>query len=364
MPAEARARARRLPSGRWQLRYTVDGQVRSGGAFSSKTDALNHYRNVIEAELNCAPVARRDLTLSDLVETYLERHAKIRKPATIKTLRWRMKRPMDDFGDTALSDLERMTDEIAGFAARQPESRHSVMSAFRQTCETGVRYGYMTTNPAKLAGPNPQTPPRTVRVYTPDELKAVCPEFDRRGAAAIQFAAATGLRPSEWAQIERRDVHRTRRILTVRGTKTKRSFRELPLTAAALEALDSLVARLDSPYVFAGPKRGPFDVHNFRRREWAPAVGDREAGTPVRPPLHIRLERTRRRDHGLRARADHGDERLDDRGALRGAARHRARNHPQPARRQSCLGPMNQRKATPTTTLQATRSSWPAPPVQ
>ena len=51
MPAEARPRARRLPSGRWQLRYTVAGEVRSGGAFASKTDALNHFRDVIEPEL-------------------------------------------------------------------------------------------------------------------------------------------------------------------------------------------------------------------------------------------------------------------------------------------------------------------------
>jgi hypothetical protein len=88
-------------------------------------------------------------------------------------------------------------------------------------------------------------------------------------------------------------VHRTRRILTVRGTKTKRSFRELPLTAAALEALDSLVARLDSPTCSPARKRGRSTCITSAG-EWAPAVGDREAGTPVRPPLHIRLERTRR----------------------------------------------------------------------
>lgn len=111
-----------------------------------------------------------------------------------------------------------------------------------------------------------------MRLFTTAELKTLCQEFDRRGAAAITFAAATGLRPSEWAHVERRDVARTRRILTVRGTKTKRSFRKVPLTAPALQALDWLVARVDSPYVFAGAKRGPFDVHNFRRREWNPAV--------------------------------------------------------------------------------------------
>lgn len=282
MPAEARPRARRLPSGRWQLRYTVDGQTRSGGAFQSKTDALNHYRDVVEPELRGA-LPRRDLTLRDLVDTYLERHGKIAQPTTIATLRWRMKRPLELYGDTVLADLERMTDEVAGFAAKLPgRFGYSVMSAFRQTCAAGVRYGYMTTNPAKLAGRNPAPPPRSVRAFTTAELKTLCEEFDRRGAAAITFAAATGLRPSEWAHVERRDVDRTRRILTVRGTKTKRSFREVPLTTPALHALDSLVARLDSPYVFAGPKRGPFDIHNFRRREWNPAVDSSGIAKPAR----------------------------------------------------------------------------------
>ena len=34
----------------------------------------------------------------------------------------------------------------------------------------------------------------------------------------------------------------------------------------------TLPPRLDSPYVFAGQRGGPFDVHNFRRREWGPAI--------------------------------------------------------------------------------------------
>ena len=88
------------------------------------------------------PVARRDVTLTELVDTFLDRHEKFAKPATIKTLRWRMKRPLDEYGDTLLVDLEHMTDELAGFAARQPERfRHAGMSALRQTCEAGCATG-------------------------------------------------------------------------------------------------------------------------------------------------------------------------------------------------------------------------------
>jgi integrase len=283
MPAEARGHVRKLPSGKWQLRYYAKGGHRSGGAFTSKTEALNHYRDVIEPELLRRPAARRDLTLSELVDVFLERHGKVAKPATIQTLRWRLRRPVHDYGTTKLADLEHMTDELAGFASRLPERFHySVMSALRQACEAGVRYGYMTRNPAKLAGSNPMPAPRAVRVYTPKELTKITNELDHRGAAAITLAAATGLRPAEWANLERRDLDRTRRVLTVRGTKTHRSRREVPLTSAALTALDSVPARLDSPYVLAGSRGGPFDLANFRRREWGPAIESAGIATPAR----------------------------------------------------------------------------------
>lgn len=283
MPAKQRGSARRLPSGLWQLRYYQDGERRTGGSFATRTVALKHYDEVVKAELDGRPVARRDVTLAELVDVFLERHGKVAKPATVKTLRWRMKRPLDAYGDTLLSDLEHMTDDLAGFAARQPERfRHAVMSALGQTLQAGVRYGLMTKNPARLAGPNPQTAPRAVRVYTPTEIDSIARELDARGAAAIRFAAATGLRPSEWAHIERRDVDRARRVLSVRGTKTRGSRRQVPMTTAALEAVDSLPARLDTVFLFGGPKGGPFDTANFRKREWGPAVESAGIATPAR----------------------------------------------------------------------------------
>jgi integrase len=244
---------------------------------------MKHWRDVVEPELNGRQSARRDLTFGELCEVFLERHATTAKPRTIQTLRERLVRSRETFGTVPLVELEGMTDEIAAFAVSLPDRyRYSVVSAFRQTLEAGVRYGYLTRNPVKLAGKNPQPAPRPVRVFTAAELDAIADELDTRGGAAIRFAAATGLRPAEWANLERRDVDRARRVIAVRGTKTFRSRREVPLTAAALHALESLPARLDSSYVFAGPKGGPFDVANFRRRKWGPAVEAAGIAKPAR----------------------------------------------------------------------------------
>jgi hypothetical protein len=52
MPAEARGHVRKLPSGKWQLRwYDRDGRRRSGGAFPTKSEAWAYYRDVVEPEL-------------------------------------------------------------------------------------------------------------------------------------------------------------------------------------------------------------------------------------------------------------------------------------------------------------------------
>ena len=98
----------------------------------------------------------------------------------------------------------------------------------------------------------------------------------------MRFAAATGLRPAEWANLERRDVDRMRRVLTVRGTKTRGSRREVPLTSAALAALDTVPPRLDSPFLFAAKRGGPFDFENFRRRDWHDAIDTAGIAKPAR----------------------------------------------------------------------------------
>ena len=75
---------------------------------------------------------------------------------------------------------------------------------------------------------------------------------------------------------------------TVRGESSPCAARRRSARSARFRSrlrrcrLDSLVARLDSSYVFAGPKRGPFDVHNFRRREWNPAVESSGIAKPAR----------------------------------------------------------------------------------
>jgi hypothetical protein len=161
MPAEARGHARKLPSGKWQLRwYDRHGRRRSGGAFPSKSAAFAHYREVIEPELHGRPAARRDLTLVELAEVFLERHGKVRSERTVRTLRERLKRTLDRFGDVPLAELDWMTDEVAEFTAGLPERwRHPLCARISADARRGDSLRLSHGESSQARGPEPAAAP-------------------------------------------------------------------------------------------------------------------------------------------------------------------------------------------------------------
>jgi integrase len=293
MPAIQRGSVRKLPSGKLQLRYyDNDGERQTGGIFETRSAAFKYFRDVIEQTLNGEP-AVRDLTLAEFVDLYLERHGAGARKRTIDSLRQRLGYATRAYGEVPLRDLERMVDELAGWRAKLPErSRYGIVGALRQTLGAAVRWDYMGRNPAKLVGPNRQPPPRPIRAYTLAEVDAIAAELSIDYQPIPAFAAATGLRPEEWAVLERRDIDRRAAIVSVRRTvsegevvelgKTSKSRRQVPLSRRALEALDGLKLRIATPLLFPSPRAEVLNLSNFRRREWAPAVTASGVAKPAR----------------------------------------------------------------------------------
>ena len=278
MPQTQRGQAYRLGPKRWGVRYyDVSGARRRKSPFPSKSAALAHYRDVIEPQLRGDRVGLPDITLAEFVPLYLERHAAGVRSRTIVTLRERLPHATAAFGSVSLRDLEGMSGELATWQAKLPErSRYGIVQALRQTLESAVRWGYMSRNPAKLAGRNRQPSPRTVRAFTRAELAAIAVELSPRYQPLPEFAAATGLRPEEWRALERRDIDRRAGVLNLVRTvsdgevvelaKTNRSPRQLPLSRRALAALDALPPRLDTPLLFPAPMGGQLNLDHFRAR--------------------------------------------------------------------------------------------------
>lgn len=299
MPATQRGQAYRLAPNKWGLRYyDADGVRRRKSPFPSKSTALAHYRDIIEPQLRGDQPAAPALTLAGFVEVFLERHAVNVRARTTTVLRERLGYATKAYGDVSLRDLERMAGELATWRTKLPErSRYAITAALRQALGAAERWGYMSVNPARLAGRNPQPPPRTIRAYTTAELEAIAAELPMMYRPLPHFAAATGLRPEEWAAVERPDIDRRAGVLSVSRTvgknanaspvlielgKTARSLRQVPLSRRALAALDALAPRLDTPLLFPAPAGGLLNLDNFRRRDWAPAIEASGVAKPAR----------------------------------------------------------------------------------
>lgn len=208
MPAEQHGMPYRTAAG-WGIRwYEIDGiRVRRAG-FATKSEARRYYEEQIRPRLQGGSP---DITLSELVESYLDAHAVGREARTIRTLRERLKYATDSFGDVKLTALERNPRQIATWMRTLPAgSRYGIVQALRQTLETAVRWRLISENPAKLAGRNPEPRREHVDPLEPAEVDRLAVELGPYGPLVV-FAAETGLRPSEWMALERRDTGRARR---------------------------------------------------------------------------------------------------------------------------------------------------------
>jgi integrase len=294
MPPLQRGQAYRLGANRWGLRYYDENGVRRRKSpFPSKSAALAHYRDHIEPVLRGEPAPMSDLTLAEFVPIYLERHAVRVRPKTVTTLRERLAYATRDFGTVTLRNLERMSGDLAAWETRLPErSRYGITGALRQALAAAVRWGHMTSNPATAAGPRRQPPPRPIRAYARTELDAIAVELSPAYRPLPVFAAATGLRPEEWAALERRDIDRRGRMVNVLRTvndgaivelgKTNGARRQVPLSKRALAALDQLPPRLDTPLLFPAVQGGVLNLDNWRRRVWSPAIEASGINQPAR----------------------------------------------------------------------------------
>jgi integrase len=238
--------------------------------------------------------------------------------------------------------------EIGAWQKALPaRSGYGIHKAFRQVLHYAVRGEAPRREPA-AAVPNPEPKRTEVATFTLDELDLLGDELSPAFRPIPIFAALTGLRPCEWAALERRDVDHQAGVVTVRRTvvaaqvkpygTTDRSLRAVPLPARAAESLDGLTPRLDTRLLFPAARGGPIALQPWRNREWTPGL--RATGLEHRSPYALRHTDAkpgdRRRRVPVRALPADGHLAGDARQDLRALAPRRARPRPDVARLVHC----------------------------
>jgi integrase len=297
MPAEAQGSVYRTSRGYGVRFYDEHGVRRRRAGFKSRSEARAWFANVERPRQRGEAPAPEPVTLAEHVDNYLAAHTVGRDPQTIDVLRFRLGYATRVFGELRLDELERRVPEVAAWTTTLPAgSRYGIVQALRQCLEAAVRWRLLATNPARLAGRNPQPKRDEVIPFEPDEVERLGVELGAVYGPLVIFAAHTGLRPSEWAALEWRDVDRGEGVIrverafsygAVKTPKTKGSRRRVPLSARASEALETVPRTLRTRLVFPGPRGAHIDLRNWRKREWKPAL--EAAGLSVtRRPYDLR----------------------------------------------------------------------------
>src|SRR6266540_565868 len=186
------------------------------------------------------------------------------QPRTIAKLRWLLAKAVCAFGDRRVVELR--SDEIAAWRAGLPAGhRFEATQALRQVLNRAVAWRIIDSNPARAGVDNPRRQHPEKRPFeTWAEIDALAAHLDPAYGPMIVFAA-TGLRPGEWIALEQRDLDREARVVYVRralahgqlkNLKTRRCLRAVPLQSIALDALDRLPARGETPLLFPAPRGG------------------------------------------------------------------------------------------------------------
>jgi integrase len=202
---------------------------------------------------------------------------------------------METFGDRPLRDLEHAGGEIAEWTASLPASQQArKLSALKQILTAAVAWDLLAKNPAAAVTPAKVKRAEVAAFADTEELDAAAAEIGAPWDALVVLASETGLRPEEWAALERRDVDRRTGVLHVQRAysvgaglkaygKTSRSLRAVPLSDRALHALDRLPTSIATPLLFptyaAGFRNGVgygepghLNLANWRKRHWQPAL--------------------------------------------------------------------------------------------
>ena len=288
---------RKLPSGRWQVRYhdAIGNRFTAPDTFATKTDA-QRWLAAVETDLargdwNDPRLA--DVPFSNWAERWLSIKTPTLAPATVELYRYLLrKHVLPRFGPLSVGKLTPV--EVQRWLAdlhATDLSASTVAKAYRLLSGVlagAVDAGLIPRSPCVIKGAGTERAAE-MRVATPDQIAAIADATGPRWEALVLTAAYAGLRWGELAGLRRCDldvstgtIRVVRKLGEVNGAlafgppKTSAGRRTVGIPSFVARTLTMHLALYAEPHadglVFPAAEGGPMRRSNFRRRVWEPAT--------------------------------------------------------------------------------------------
>ena len=266
------------------------------------------------------PVPTDRLTVAEYLDDWLTGASRALRPSTASTYERHIRlHILPTLGRLPIARLrpEQLDRLYAGLLAKglSRTSVQHIHAILRRSLSQATRRGVIARNPTDLVDPPGRDHPE-MQVLSIDQARALLATARTGRHAELEalyvLALTTGMRRGELLALRWADVDVVKRTLTVTGTlqrvkhsdgtstleraqpKTKTSMRQIPLTAAAVDALKRHAQRqgqqravagsewTDTGLVFTNERGGAVEPRNLLSRSFAPLLS--EAGIP-----HVRF---------------------------------------------------------------------------
>jgi len=306
--------------GRWVAQATVDAGERRRFYGKTRAEANAKLQAALGAVRMGLPVPTDRLTVAEYLDDWLTGASRALRPSTASTYERHIRlHILPTLGRLPIARLrpEQLDRLYAGLLAKglSRTSVQHIHAILRRSLSQATRRGVIARNPTDLVDPPGRDHPE-MQVLSVDQARALLATARTGRHADLEalyvLALTTGMRRGELLALRWADVDAVKRTLTVTGTlqrvkhpdgtsaleraqpKTKTSMRQIPLTAAAVDALKRHAQRqgqqravagsewTDTGLVFTNERGGAVEPRNLLSRSFAPLLT--EAGIP-----HVRF---------------------------------------------------------------------------
>lgn len=284
---------RKLPSGRYQVRYWHAGASRAAPqTFKARADALA-WLSTVETDLLrgswVAPNAGK-ISFAEYADAWLGRQGHLR-PRTVELYRYLLESYLvPAFGRRGLADISRSDVERwhRGFVVELPATAPKAYRLLAQLMRAAVKDERIVRSPCSIKGASSEEH-KDQSIPNVAEVEALAGAVPERYKAMVLLAAWCSLRFGELAALRRDRIDLLHGEITVTETVTELGTGERfvgpPKTAAGRrtvaipphlvplveDRLGSIGAGPDV-LLFPSPVGGYLRRNNFRRRVWVPAL--------------------------------------------------------------------------------------------